>query len=111
MTEQEINVAIALELGWTNIYTGLIGSGGNNPTGKRRNIPDFCNDLNAMWSAEENLTDEQTDSYVNCLVYLTSKHRLHYMDKNLVHATARQRAEAFLKTVGKWKETQTPKGE
>ena len=68
-------------------------------------VPDYLNDLNAMHEAEKGLTSEQWSDY-NCHILATmpedwrdcTEERL----KNYIHATAAQRAEAFLKTLDKW---------
>lgn len=57
-------------------------------------IPDYLNDLNAMHSAEQTLTREQRWKYISALA---SDHVSH-----VAFATAAQRAEAFLKTLGLW---------
>ena len=57
---------------------------------------DFCNDLNAMHEAEKVLNKEQWVAYGRELS------RLNVFP--MVHATAKQRAEAFLRTLGKWEE-------
>lgn len=62
---------------------------------------DYCNDLNAMHEAEKTLKTEHRKRYI---------HHLEGWDRNLGYewdiatATARQRAEAFLRTIGKWEE-------
>lgn len=77
-----------------------------------RKIPDFLGDLNAMHEAEKALTNAQRRYYSEMLVKV---HPLHYdptKDVNdlymkiflIANMTAAQRAEAFLKTIGKWKE-------
>jgi hypothetical protein len=66
-------------------------------------VPQYLNDLNAMHDAEKVLIgdepenselwcDFQTNLVIACPAYLS------------YHATASQRAEAFLRTIGKWKE-------
>lgn len=73
------------------------------------------NDLNAMHSAEAILTPAQQDTYRDYLAVATTVHRLpktmgqaeEYCRENewaYCHATASQRAEAFLRTKGLWKE-------
>ena len=57
--------------------------------------PDYCTDLNAMHEAEKVLTYEQLDEYYIILAKMMVRP---------FHATARQRAEAFLRTLGKWEE-------
>jgi hypothetical protein len=56
-------------------------------------VPDYCNDLNAMHEAEKTLSSAQLQrEYADILD-----------DGNGGHfATALKRAEAFLKTMGKW---------
>jgi len=59
---------------------------------------DYCNDLNAMHEAEKVLSPQETDKYVTTLcLEVQSEPSLH-------NATARQRAEAFLRALGKWEE-------
>ena len=57
---------------------------------------DFCNDLNAIHEAEKMLNSEQWVAYGKELS------RLGVFP--MVHATAHQRAEAFLRTLEKWEE-------
>ena len=111
MTDEQINVAIAEACGWTEIHDSGVwhhhklwgypplkpGQGGNS----YQYLPDYCNDLNAMHEAEKTLSG--TDMFVMGIHIerLVSRHGQHYF-----HATARQRAEAFLRTLGLWKEVQ-----
>jgi hypothetical protein len=62
-------------------------------------IPDYLNDLNAMHEAEKALTSEQLEVYCNIL------HKPNHGVYWAIHATASQRAEAFLRTIGKWEES------
>lgn len=60
---------------------------------------DYCHDLNAMHEVEKALnTDELFERYYLTLYETTQSTRWP------VSATARQRAEAFLRTLGKWKD-------
>ena len=67
-----------------------------------RSVPDYLNDLNAMHEAEKGLT-------VGQLRRMTVElHDIMSQDESLDwipvhHATAAQRAEALLKTLGLWK--------
>jgi hypothetical protein len=65
----------------------------------------YCNDLNAMHEAEKFLTKDR-NSYLTALAELVSTDDLRGQDADWpwVCATARQRAEAFLRTLGKWQE-------
>jgi hypothetical protein len=79
------------------------------------NRPDYLNDLNAMHEAEEVLTEEQLYDYGNELDRVTlPKTRMEMcyvhgpearMYPDLFRATAAHRAEAFLRTIGKWEES------
>ncbi len=120
-------LAIAEAHGWTGIedYSGpLMMSAGSyirgypphiTPMiGKKVDLPDYLNDLNEMHEAEKTL-NHLTPLYDCTLIQTISdgefdmrKHpiaSMHYVDALLgIHATASQRAEAFLKTIGKWVE-------
>jgi hypothetical protein len=79
---------------------------------RRLFVPDYLNDLNAMHKAEEVLPDMASDDdgrdqlgYMETLAdTLVAK----WSSNNsadmwlITHATAAQRAEAFLRTIGKW---------
>jgi len=67
-------------------------------------IPDYLNDLNAMHEAEKVLIGEQRTHYALLLHDQTEPARLTYLmrDFMVLHATARQRAEAFLFTLNLW---------
>jgi len=71
-------------------------------------IPDYLNDLNAMHEAEKTLTHETRPEYLCQLFDAATRGRsgLYPVDENYLshHATASQRAEAFLRTIGKWEE-------
>ena len=91
MTDSEIN----------NRICEIIGA---DPHWKAGN--DFCNDLNAMHEAEKFLlkgfegNPEASALWMGHLLHLVCSSRTGLSH----HATARQRAEAFLKTLGKWEE-------
>ena len=63
--------------------------------------PSYCSDLNAMHDAEKTLTDAIMFVMAHHIERLVSAHGQHYF-----HASARQRAEAFLRALGKWEEVQ-----
>jgi hypothetical protein len=60
---------------------------------------DYCSDLNAMHEAEKVLTREQINAFCEKL-FPTNYCGVWWS----IHATARQRAEAFLRTLEKWEE-------
>ena len=114
MNETEIDIAIAEACGWTDIkyhwvyYSDNGNDGCNMLTGKcgdtRKEVPSYTTDLNAMHEAEKVLrkvmNPSDTDSIIGDRMHNYAEHLNYAID-----ATARQRAEAFLKTLGRWKET------
>ena len=104
MTDEQINAAIAEACGITQ--PDQYGTLYRTENGWGYDCPNYCNDLNAMHEAERALiagfedepesselwSDFQTNLIIACPAYLS------------YHATARQRAEAFLRTIGKWEE-------
>jgi hypothetical protein len=99
MTNEQINIAIAEHCGWKYIAfnRGWIKAGDGET---QCVIPNYCNDLNAMHEAEKTLTKEQVRVYSDFLAY--SPHESCWASCTIWHQTSRQRAEAFLKTLGKW---------
>jgi hypothetical protein len=111
MTDEQINQRIAEACGWTLDLKSAIRIDGHRVEvwGKRPHeaLPDYLHDLNAMHEAEKMLTDDQDDDYTEYLEIVAgitwgTSHSYHM--KNLRSATARQRAEAFLRTLGKWED-------
>jgi hypothetical protein len=111
MTNKEINATIYKSLGYVLCADDDMPGqkywhhphGGSAPP-----PPDYCNDLNAMHEAEKTLdgTNGGPES-PDCLCYAYA----HMLYGNLVprsqqvfRATARQRAEAFLRVIGKWRD-------
>jgi hypothetical protein len=108
MTNEQINIAIAQACGWTGFNPDNIPDclqyTARAPSGKWGLIPDYLNDLNAMHEAEKTLTDVQSTFYWKTLSELVNNTVGHDFDNQFecIHATAAQRAEAFLKTINKW---------
>lgn len=99
MTDEEINVAIAKVCGWKQKSSHFGGTAGiwTDPSGNDQTMsPDYCNDLNDMLKALATLEEEDWDTFESKLGWITG-------DRGFckINATARQRAEAFLRTVGK----------
>lgn len=103
MTDEQINAAIAEACGWTEITkkAPLRGSLKHrfiaSKAGGKAFIPSYCTDLNAMHEAEHKLPYVQLCNYIDLLIEFSPEAAV---------ATARQRAEAFLRTLGKWEEVQ-----
>lgn len=64
-------------------------------------IPDYLNSLDAMHDAEKVLSSLQSDDYS---LRLSRNPNGSYRYKHAMFASAAQRAEHFLKTMGLWKE-------
>jgi hypothetical protein len=107
MTNQQINIAIAKAGGWQYEFNEdhedpkWYWIPPNDPDGDGE-PPDYCNDLNSMHEAEKTLTKEQVRVYSDFLA--DSPHESCWASCTIWHQTSRQRAEAFLKTLGKWEE-------
>ena len=102
MTPEAQQIAIAEACGLSDI--SKIGErlmhGG---TGIFLNVPDYLNDLNAMHEAEKVLSRWQVEKYLDVLSGFTEgRGNSDYVWYTTVFATAAQRAEAFLRTIGKW---------
>jgi acetone carboxylase gamma subunit len=90
MTDEQINWAI----------TEAIGADPHWKCAK-----DYCNDLNAMNEAEKSLKGYKQ---IHTYVWHLNNRKDWETDFKLmeVHISARDRAEAFLSTLGKWEEVQ-----
>ena len=115
MTPTQQRITIAEACGWTKIKNGDIGNLIDVPIGYYPDaqdptdfnvVPDYLNDLNAMHEAEKFLTDSQKVKYCHTLSSLNED--TGEPTENIfvwyVHATASQRAEAFLRTLNLWKD-------
>ena len=111
MNQTKQRIAIAEYCGYKNIKhidapdcliaDGVWADNPNHPpqVTQRIKVPDYINDLNAMHEAEEHLSTEEIKTYMG--------HLLDIMGISvwcITHVSAEQRAEAFLKTIGKWEE-------
>ena len=108
MSDEQINKRIAEACGWKDVWvsTPTAWPVGTSPTGGFEKVPDYCNDFNDMHEAEKAAFGGSTawQSFALHLVGITEASVLSELDTLCVilQATARQRAEAFLKTIGKW---------
>ena len=100
MTNQQINEAIGAACGWHYV------DGWWHPDG-RDSLPDFANDANAVREFETALPIEgfrNREQYLARLADIANKDGFSFAAETwaIRHATPRQCAEAFLKTIGKW---------
>ena len=115
MNPEQQRIAIAESVGWADIYYNPVHGGwmGTRPKEDRDSyhLPDYLNDLNAMHEAEKVLTSEyrpacgesQISGYLAWLGYCGENDTAEIYW--CVSTTATQRAEAFLRTLGLWKES------
>jgi hypothetical protein len=106
MTDEQINIAIAEACGWHCNQFGLWGI--DFADGVSGSPPNYCNDLNACHELEKMLDDKQLARYAQQIIGSARRkmnipdHESHYPIPFIISATARQRCEAYLKTIGKW---------
>jgi hypothetical protein len=104
MTDHEINLAMADAMGWSK-EDGVYVWTANGIDCTCDELWDWVNDLNAMHLTEKILSDAQWEDYIDYLA--NDWGRLPDPWREVCHSTARQRAEAFLRTLGKWEEVQS----
>lgn len=109
MTTEAQRIAIAEACGWKQVRDGIFVGPDKTP---HSHLPNFLYDLNAMHEAEKVL-QSQCRYWPDYICELGEMFRFHDLKSDTarenisqaIHATAAQRAEAFLRTVGKWEET------
>lgn len=100
MNKEQQRIAIAKACGWK--FSEVTGAWHLKGRGYDTTIPDYLNDLNAMHEAEAVLTREQLVDYCNTTLRSTTGEG-NVVDYKMIRATADQRAEAFLRTLGLWR--------
>ena len=104
MSPEKQRIAIAEACGWQHTNDERIWTDTSIQRAGRfwhfiEHLPDYLNDLNSMHKAENSFAlDGKWLNYEKELTRLTP------MGRCVWHATAAQRAEAFLKTVGRWED-------
>jgi hypothetical protein len=112
MNPEKQRIAIAEACGWKNVDAGAGRVWGFTTRHKGTpsesdvcvDVPNYPFDLNAMHDAEETLQESQRVTYSNELYDLAVEHQLKTGKWSYLSMTAAQRAEAFLRTIGKWEE-------
>lgn len=122
--DEQINIVIASLQGWTKINevdrgfgvhphwltaTDYLGRPIESPP--IWEIPEYTKSLDAMHEVVMTLSEDQEDAFTHELLKMVAYHQP-YRDGEqcfadyfkVANATARQRAEAYLKTVEKWEE-------
>lgn len=110
MTPDKQRIAIAEACGWTRAKSkGFIMDGWTRADEDHRRfvvdskMPDYVTSLDAMHEAEKTLREPQRTEYMNCL-YDWAFATQGDSEWAQVTATATQRAEVFLRAIGKWEE-------
>jgi hypothetical protein len=122
MTPEAQRIAIAEACGWRNVrkeppfdkpWDAPLGTSPRATYSGEgfEKVPDYLRDLNAMNEAEKVLTNDDADSgsqwsYVQQLIHITKAESMEMHREVFIvsTATAAQRAEAFLRTLGKWED-------
>ena len=104
MTDKQINAAIAKACGWTEFRDNVTAKAPGEQLNRVFFIPDYCNNLNAMHEAENVLKTVDSHEYTNLLYDFACKAQEENGKWLPYGIPARQRAEAFLRTLGKWEE-------
>lgn len=117
MTNEQINRAVAEELGWAprmHLHDGLWSMADNhdNIVGRHSrggvdadhcwrvcNL-DFCTDHNAAAEMRKAIEPEEREAFVRALMFAVAS----LTSWDLFNASPRQQAEAFLRMRGKWRE-------
>ena len=116
MTPEAQRIAMAEFCGWTDIKEcscKKVPRGTHAASDREGHLPDYLTDLNAMHEAEKVLNNRDKIRYATCLFNEVLGAPVSVETANAsrdgffahIHATAAQRAEAFLCTLGLWHET------
>ena len=111
MNDEQINRRIAEACGWKDVHHswdwGNVWIGTKvepHPTAPYEKIPNYAGDLNAMHIAQLTLKRHSSRSMFRKFLHDEVMEDPMNPDNAPEFATARQRAEAFLRTIGKWED-------
>lgn len=106
MTPEAQRIAIAEACGWKRSDHIILGNWVNPADGKHHALPNYLNDLNAINSAIQILNEQQRREFALWLTAVTREGTYFPTTYDelfpAIMATAAQRAEAFLRAIGKW---------
>jgi hypothetical protein len=112
MTSEEINIAVHKSRGFTIVSDGITHC--LTPCGPKterdpegyllKECPDYANSLDAMHEVELSMDTSSYRAFSNELYLIALRDNPTPAKRGWLSARARQRAEAYLKTLGKWKE-------
>lgn len=107
MSEIQIRIAIAEACGWKVCPQNkwlVIPPNSPHSVQPLNTLPDYCNDLNAMHEAEGTMDAPQYSNFTDHLYDAECERQKDTKKWRWLSATAAQRAEAFLRAIGKWEE-------
>jgi len=103
MKDEQQRIAIAESVGWRNCYAYTAENTDRLVVGQKYegtdvefSVPDYLNDLNNWVCLERGLSQGDRETYQEVLINICQ------CPFEAIHATAAQRAEAYLRTIGKW---------
>lgn len=98
MTEQDINLALAKWAGTQTYHECQCADDCGRMIPNK--LPAYTTDLNAVHALEEKLSPEQQDSYCDFILPYDEDRAGYDEGWNYLHATAIQRCEALMRTLG-----------
>lgn len=109
VSDEQINIAIAETMGWKRRTTESWEYEWMNPDSmwSEPELPNYTADLNACHEFEKTIDDKQLARYAQQIIGSARRemnipdHESHYPVPFIISATARQRCEAYLITLGK----------
>ena len=113
MSPRKQQIAIATACGWTDCHFPL-ASNVSLPFTERvlcgipphstihKPLPDYLGDLNACHEMEKVLMEKGVNAWWSYVAFINRHNPRPFGTETAVHATAAQRCEAFLRTLGLW---------
>lgn len=110
MTNAEINESIARACGWKKLYESRHSQTGcpvqwwrkgDDQDSDTNILPDYCNDHNAIVTAEAILFGEQVAVFFDELHCALNRDAI---EPDIINSTALHRATAFLRTLNLWRD-------
>ena len=99
MSDEELRIKVAELRGWNGVIrSGSWIIGWTDKPSEEREIPDFSQDLNAMYEVEKDMTEKEYNKYCDMLWNMCHGAS---GKSGAIHASARQRAEAFVMAMEK----------
>ena len=111
MTQDQQRIAIATACGLQNVAPVIVQNvkheGDDRTVGISSDsgwVPDYLGDLNACHEMEKVLMEKGVNAWWSYVAFINRHNPRPFGTETAVHATAPQRCEAFLRTLGLWEE-------